>query len=309
MRRSKHVDVTGEVFEVPRETKKSTAAWSTSLTGRIGVDRRFVRAVAHDHPEVSLGRAERHGVPVDEQPALTGPHHVAGVRLSVGDHPLARRARPRSETVGQRRAARPRSDACRASACRAGSENGPPTHVWSSSSECRFELPATGQIEDELPRRGNRGRRPVELGEHRDDGGALGGVVLAEHTRLVRPRTGRARSCGAARAAAPSRRCSWGSARPRSPGRCRGGRPRCRTRAAGRRTPRPACRRARASVEVVDGDEARVPSRSRRPPSGSCRRRRAHTRRVDLEAPVIGRAPITSLVSISSGSALTAASY
>ena len=57
----------------------------------------------YDHPEIALGRAEGHGVPVDEQTALTGPHHVAGVRLSVRDHPrVAAPCQISSETIGQR---------------------------------------------------------------------------------------------------------------------------------------------------------------------------------------------------------------
>ena len=269
--------------------------------------RRFVRGVADDHPEIALGRAERHGVPVDEQAALAGPHHVAGVRLSVRNHP--RVAAPRqigSETIGQGeqfdhvgRVSRERLP-CR---FRERPTDPRPAH----GSECGFEPRATGQIEDEpVCHRGNCRCRSVELGEHLHDGGAFGLLVVAEHDPPRRPRTGTGRSCGVAQFDAPSRRRSWGSARPRTRGRRRGVRQRCRTRVGDHRTPTHVCLRASASSRGRRRSRRHAFPRGRSPPSGSCPRRRARTQPSRRRSPSDRRERRSaSLVSMSSGSALT----
>ena len=95
VRRAKRIEVLGKVFEIPGEPEE--------------VERGVMLIVVDEHPEVSLRRGERHGVPVDQDPAaLARSHDVGGVRLPVG-HDLARlRAPLPPRRAGRRaRAARP----------------------------------------------------------------------------------------------------------------------------------------------------------------------------------------------------------
>src|SRR2546428_150274 len=70
MRCPNRVDAGREIFEIPRETKEVHGRLIDLVARRIDVDGRFVPGVAHNHPEISLGRSQSHRVPVDEHMAL-----------------------------------------------------------------------------------------------------------------------------------------------------------------------------------------------------------------------------------------------
>jgi hypothetical protein len=130
---------------------------------------RLVRGVADEHPQVSLGRGQRDRVPVDEHMAVARPHHVAGVRLAVGDDPVGAALRDLGgETIEQE------EQFCHIGImsrecfpCGLGEGSARPRLI--QRLECRFEVATAGQTEvDGARHRGRDGCRRMDLGEHRE---------------------------------------------------------------------------------------------------------------------------------------------
>ena len=103
MRRSKLVEVLGEVAEVPCESIEVHGDLVDRMAGRVRVGARLVSIAVHDHPEISLRGRQPHRVPVNQHVALTGQDPVGGMRLAVRDDPLAPAPRDvGGETVRER---------------------------------------------------------------------------------------------------------------------------------------------------------------------------------------------------------------
>jgi len=149
--------------------------------------------------------------------ALTGPHHIRGMRLPVGDHPLVAASRHiGSETIGQ---GEQFGNVGRVSGerlpCRFGERPTQPGLI--QFLEARFDLAATGQVETAAAGEGTDRRCCLmEFGEHPDDSSARSGIVVAIPTRLSIHEREQSDRVSRLRVDEPSRHCSRGSVRPRS---------------------------------------------------------------------------------------------
>ncbi len=91
MRPPEPADVNRDVREIPAEPVQAEQCRQRRDTGRgrVGVQDGSVAGV--EVPQVTFGRRDTDGVPVDEQPApVRCEHRVAGMRLAVGEHRPAR---------------------------------------------------------------------------------------------------------------------------------------------------------------------------------------------------------------------------
>ena len=172
--RSKDVDVCGEVGEVPAELKEVHREAGRAGGCLLAVDLPSSPLSPTSIHEVSLRRGQRRRVPVHELVTVVGSHDVEGCGspcVMTQSALLLATSRERRSDRSSRSAT---STAFLATACRAGSGKGPPTHGSLASRSPDSEMTAAGHIEIDVgeppdgspcqprgPGRASRGRRAI----------------------------------------------------------------------------------------------------------------------------------------------------